>query len=143
VLRTWLAAAHGEGLAAAGHRDDALRAFDQADTLMPADPADPNFPFIFLGQAHLARWRGHALAELGDHNATTILTQALHDLDPTFTRAEVALRTDLANIHTKHGETEQARLHHQHAWHIAAEIGSNRQKTRLCKLSLRSPIRPA
>ena len=31
LLRAWLAAAHGEGLAAAGHRDEALRAFDAAD----------------------------------------------------------------------------------------------------------------
>jgi tetratricopeptide (TPR) repeat protein len=137
VLRTWLAAAHGEGLAAAGHRDDALRAFDEANALMPPDPADPNLPFIFLGQAHLARWRGHALAELGDRNATTILTQALHDLDPTFTRAEAALHTDLANIHIKHGNTEQAHVHHQHAWRMATEIGSSRQKKRLRALLLR------
>jgi len=108
---------------------------------MPADPADPNLPFIFLGQAHLARWRGHALAELGDHDVTTILTQALHDLDPTFTRAQVALHTDLTTIHTKHGDTEQAHQHHQHAWHIATQIGSNRQKTRLHTLSRRVDVR--
>jgi tetratricopeptide (TPR) repeat protein len=137
LLRTWLAAAHGEGLAAAGHRDNALRAFGDADTLMPSDPADPNFPFIFLGPAHLARWRGHALAELGDHHATSILAQALNDLDPTFTRAQAALHTDLATIHTKHGNNEQARQYHQNAWRLATHIGSTRQKTRLRKLSWR------
>ncbi|MFB9304931.1 tetratricopeptide repeat protein [Kibdelosporangium philippinense] len=41
LLRAWLAAAHGEGLAAAGRRDDALRAFDTANALVPTDPVDP------------------------------------------------------------------------------------------------------
>jgi hypothetical protein len=65
LLRAWLAAAHGEGLAAAGHRTEALRAFDAAETLLPTDPIDPTMPFLFLGGTHLARWRGHALATLG------------------------------------------------------------------------------
>jgi len=62
LLRSWLAAAHGEELAAAGHRDEALRAFDTAGALLPSDPSDPALPFLFLGGAHLDRWRGHALA---------------------------------------------------------------------------------
>src|SRR3954452_10779310 len=33
LLRAWLASAHGEGLAVAGQRDEALRAFDAADSL--------------------------------------------------------------------------------------------------------------
>jgi tetratricopeptide (TPR) repeat protein len=44
LLRAWLAAAHGEGLAAAGERDHALRAFDTAAALLPTDPEDPNSP---------------------------------------------------------------------------------------------------
>lgn len=35
LLRAWLASAHGEGLAAAGDRDEALRAFDVAGALLP------------------------------------------------------------------------------------------------------------
>ena len=60
LLRAWLAAAHGEGLAAAGHRDAALRAFDSAGSLLPADAVNPALPFLFLEGAHLDRWRGHA-----------------------------------------------------------------------------------
>jgi tetratricopeptide (TPR) repeat protein len=44
LLRAWLAAGYGEGLAAAGRRDDALRAFDTAATLLPTDPNDPACP---------------------------------------------------------------------------------------------------
>jgi tetratricopeptide (TPR) repeat protein len=49
LLQAWLAAAHGETLAAAGHADDARRAFDTASHLLPADPIDPALPFLFLG----------------------------------------------------------------------------------------------
>jgi tetratricopeptide (TPR) repeat protein len=64
LLRAWLAAAHGEGLAATGQRAEALRTFDAAGMLLPSDPVDPALPFLFLGGAHLDRWRGHALARL-------------------------------------------------------------------------------
>lgn len=49
LLRAWLAAAHGEGLAVAGRRDEALRAFDEAGALLPADTVDPALPFLFFG----------------------------------------------------------------------------------------------
>lgn len=68
-------------------------------------------------------------------DAATVLTKALRGLDPTFTRAEVGLRTDLATVHAMHGDPEQARQHHQHAWHIATQIGSTRQKERLRTLA--------
>lgn len=45
LLRSWLAAAHGEGLADAGRQGDALRAFDTASCLLPIDPVDPELPF--------------------------------------------------------------------------------------------------
>lgn len=82
LLRAWLAAVHGEGLAAAGRRDEALRAFDAAGSLLPAYPVDPTLPFLFLEGAHLDRWRGHALARLGDTEAVEVLTSALERLDP-------------------------------------------------------------
>lgn len=53
LLRSWLAAAHGEGLAAVGDRGHALRAFDTADTLLPPDPVEPALPYLFLAGAHL------------------------------------------------------------------------------------------
>lgn len=131
LLRAWLAAAHGEGLAAAGRRDEALRAFDAAGSLLPADPIDPTLPFLFLESVHLDRWRGHALARLGDAEAVGVLTSALERLDPTFTRAETALRVDLAVALVATGEHAGARSHAERAERLATEIGSVRQRQRL------------
>lgn len=131
LLRAWLAAAHGEGLAAAGRRDEALKAFDAAGTLLPAEPIDPTLPFLFLGSVHLDRWRGHALARLGEVEAVGVLIGALERLDPTFTRAEVSLRVDLAAALVAIGENEVARAHVEQAERLATEIGSVRQRRRL------------
>ncbi|WP_460397903.1 tetratricopeptide repeat protein [Actinophytocola sediminis] len=131
LLRAWLAAAHGEGLAAAGRRDDAIRAFDTAESLLPSDRVDPTLSFLFLEGAHLDRWRGHALARLGDEQAATILINALERLDPTFTRAETALRVDLAIALTKFGELGIARTHAERAERLGSEIGSVRQRNRV------------
>lgn len=135
LLRAWLAAAHGEGLAAAGLRDDALRAFDMAEALLPADPVDPMLPFLFLEGVHLDRWRGHALARLGDVEATGVLTHALERLDLTFARAEAALHVDLASALTTRGELDQALTHAMRAERVAIEIGSMRQQRRMRSLS--------
>lgn len=136
LLRAWLAAAHGEGLAAAGRRDEALRAFDAAESLLPADPVDPALPFLFLEGAHLDRWRGHALARLGDTEAVGVLLSALERLDPTFTRAEAALRVDLATALATRGEFDGARIHAARAQRVATEIGSARQQRRMRSLSV-------
>lgn len=131
LLRAWLAAAHGEGLAAAGRRDEALRAFDAAGALLPADPVDPTLPFLFLENVHLDRWRGHALARLGDVEAVGVLTSALERLDPTFTRAETSLRVDLAVALAAVGEHDGAHTHADQAERLAIEIGSVRQRHRM------------
>jgi tetratricopeptide (TPR) repeat protein len=136
LLRAWLAAAHGEGLAAAGQRDEALRAFDEAGRLLPADPIDPGLPFLFLAGSHLDRWRGHALAELGDGDAVEVLARALERLDPTFIRAETTLRVDLATALVRGGEAEEARSHVRRAHRLADEIGSARQQRRIRSLSV-------
>lgn len=136
LLRAWLAAAHGEGLAAAGRRDEALRAFDDAGTLLPSDPVDPLLPFLFLAGAHLDRWRGHALAQLGDVEAVGVLTSALQRLDPTFTRAETTLRVDLATALIENGQPADARGYLQRADRLAGEIGSARQRRRIQSLSV-------
>jgi len=136
LLRAWLAAAHGEGLAVAGRRDDALRAFDTAGSLLPADPIDPTLPFLFLEGVHLDRWRGHALAQLGDVQAVEVLSRALERLDPTFVRAETSLRVDLASAFVGRGELDQARSHAERAERIATEIGSTRQQRRMRSLSV-------
>lgn len=142
LLRSWLAAALGEGLAAAGRRDDALRAFDAAGRLLPSDPVDPELPFLFLGGAHLDRWRGHALARLGDAEAVGVLTGALERLDPTFTRAETGLRVDLAIALAAMGERDGARVHAGRAERLAAEIGSARQQHRMRSLSVAGEVGP-
>lgn len=137
LLRAWLAAAHGEGLATAGHRDEALRAFDLAERLLQSDAADPALPFLFLEGAHLERWRGHVLARLGDVGALKVLNHALERLDPTFARAETALRVDLAMASVAAGDNEGANSHARRANSLATEIGSTRQRNRAAGLRIR------
>jgi tetratricopeptide (TPR) repeat protein len=131
LLRAWLAAAHGEGLAAAGQRDEALRAFDIAGELLPSESVDPTLSFLFLESVHLDRWRGHALARLGDAEAVGVLTHALERLDPTFARAEASLRVDLAGALAVLGEFDGAYAHTRRAEKLANGIGSLRQQRRV------------
>lgn len=134
LLRAWLAAAHGEGLAAWNRRDAALRAFDTSDRLRPANPVDSTMPFLFLEGVHLDRWRGHALARLGDSEAIGVLTNALMQLDPSFTRAETTLRVDLAHALKCSGDKDAVRNHAERAEELAADIGSCRQLHRIRRL---------
>ena len=130
ILRAWLAAAHGEALAAHGDQSASLHAFDHAAHLLPDDPADDR-PYVALDPVHLARWRGHALARFGHPDAITVLTDALNRLDPTFVRAETALRVDLATAHAANGDRDEARTHSDHAAQLAAQVGSARQSRRI------------
>ncbi|MQA15856.1 MAG: hypothetical protein GEV09_17380 [Pseudonocardiaceae bacterium] len=134
LLRTWLAAAHGEALAA--HRDasDSLRAYDDAGELLPAptDHESPS-PYIALDATHLARWRGHALSRFGHPDAIDVLTSALECHDQSFTRGETSLRVDLAHAHAISGHHDAAREHRAHARNLALTIGSVRQQRRLAQ----------
>ncbi len=134
LLRAWLAAAHGEGLAAAGHRDEAFHAFDTAAALLPTDPADPALPFLFLADSHLDRWRGHALARLGEPSALDQLTDALTCLPADFNRARTAMLVDLAYAHATAGNRDAALHHTRQARQLAAQIKSDRQRRRLATL---------
>lgn len=132
LIRSWLAAAHGEALAADQRRDESLRAFDEAHGLLPDDPSPAETgPYVVLDAVHLGRWRGHALARLGEPTAVDTLTSALDRLDRTFTRAETALRVDLATAYSVMGEHTQARHQVLRADALATEIGSHRQRRRL------------
>jgi tetratricopeptide (TPR) repeat protein len=131
LLRAWLAAALGEGLAQIGKRDDAIRAFDDAEALLPNESVDPQLPFLFLEGAHLDRWRGHALARLGVGDAADVLTAALERLDPTFLRAETSLRVDLSVALLTSGELDRARAQANRAEKLAVDIGSVRQRRRI------------
>jgi hypothetical protein len=136
LLRAWLAAAHGEALAADGQRSASLRAFDRAAVLLPTDGATGDGPYVALDPIHLARWRGHALARVGEPEAVDVLSSALSRLDPTFTRAETALRVDLANAFLAVGDHDQSRANAARARALATEIGSARQQRRLAQLQL-------
>jgi tetratricopeptide (TPR) repeat protein len=136
LLQAWLAAAHGETLAAAGHADDARRAFDTANALLPADPVDPTLPFLFLGGSHLERWRGHALARLGAPEAIDQLTNALTRLPTDFVRARTGLLVDLAYAHAATGDRDATLTHTQQARRLATQIKSDRQQRRLNQLVL-------
>jgi tetratricopeptide (TPR) repeat protein len=136
LLRSWLAAAHGEGLAAAGERDEALRVFDVADELLPNDPVNPDLPFLFLGGGHLDRWRGNAMSKLGEPDAIEQLTNVLPRLPPEFTRAKAFVLVDLAYAYAAAGDREAALTHARQAKRLAMQIKSDRQLRRLNNLVL-------
>ncbi|MGH3978773.1 MAG: tetratricopeptide repeat protein [Pseudonocardiaceae bacterium] len=136
LLSAWLAAAHGETLAAAGHADQARRSFDTASNLLPADPVDPALPFLFLGDSHLDRWRGHALARVGAPEAIDQLTAALARLPAEFVRARTGLLVDLAYAHAAAGDRDAALTYVRQARRIATQIKSDRQQRRLNQLVL-------
>lgn len=130
ALRAWLAAAHGESLAASGEFSASMRAFDRAAQLLPSDDAVQR-PYVALDAVHLARWRGHALAHFGNAEAIVVLSGALRQLDSSFARAETGLRIDLARAHAANGDQEAARLHTDRAAVLAREVGSARQRRRV------------
>lgn len=134
LLGAWLAAAHGEGLAALGDRDNALRAFDTAGAGLPENPQDPTLPFIFLGGSHLDRWRGNALAKLGEPDAIDQLTDVLARVPGEFTRAKLGTLVDLAFAHAAAGDRDAAQHFARQARRVASQIKSDRQLRRLGKL---------
>lgn len=136
LLWSWLAAAHGEGLSAAGQRQDALRAFDVADTLLPSEPVDPALPFIFLGGSHLNRWRGNALSKLGEPEAIDQLSNTLPRVPFAFVRARTGLLVDLAFAYAAAGDRDAALEHARQARRLASQIKSDRQLRRLNGLIL-------
>jgi tetratricopeptide (TPR) repeat protein len=136
LLRAWLAAALGEGYAAVGNRDGALRAFDQAEKLLPPETTHPTLAFLFLGGSHLDRWRGSALARLGEPESIDQLTAVLATGAGEFVRAHAAVRVDLAFAHARAGDRDATLSYAQQARRIIGQVGSVRQRRRLEKLIL-------
>jgi tetratricopeptide (TPR) repeat protein len=136
LLRSWLAAAHGEGLAAAGRRDEALRAFDDADNLEPTNLVNPDLPFLFLAGGHLDRWRGNVMSRLGEPDAIDQLTSTLPQLPRDFTRARTVMLVDLAYAYAAAGDRDAALTHARQAKRLAMQIKSDRQLRRLNRLIL-------
>lgn len=136
LLRSWLAAALGEGYAAAGDRDGALRAFDRAGELLPTETTHPELAFLFLGGSHLARWRGDALARLGEPEAIQQLTMVLDSAPVDFVRARASVHIDLAFAYARAGDRDAARDHARQARRLISQVGSVRLRRRLDGLVL-------
>ncbi|MFJ5534496.1 XRE family transcriptional regulator [Streptomyces sp. NPDC093261] len=136
-LTAWLYAAEAEICARASLPDDCQRALEKATrTLPPGDEArDPDMLSIFLNEGHLTRWRGNALALIGNDEAVSNLYTALDNADPTFIRASAGLRCDLAQAHMARGEYDQAHDHLRQARLIANRTGSVRQRRRVEQLT--------
>lgn len=135
VLRAWLHAAEGEVLAALGRRDAALRALDAATSALPDNAHDDALPYVMLDAGHLARWRGHCLARLGDGDAIDDLTSALGAMgEGRYGRAEVSLRVDLALAFHARGDVTESRTHARRAAELAGRTGSERQRRRIADL---------
>jgi len=125
VLRSWLAATHGETLVAHGDRTTSLHAFDRAAELLPCDAADER-PYVELDSVHLTRWCGQVLAQFGEPDAIAVLTDALNRLDPSSVRAEARTRIALATAFAAHGDRDEARTHADHATQLATQVSSAR-----------------
>ncbi|HEY9476407.1 MAG TPA: amino acid ABC transporter substrate-binding protein [Mycobacteriales bacterium] len=136
LVTAWLWAVEGELAADTGNRRDCLSAFEAAEHALPGDPVDPELPYVVLDAVHLARWRGSALARLGDADAIDYLYAALHAMESGFARARAALHTDLAYAHAAVGDHDQARVHLRQAGDLAWRIGSTRQCRRVEQLAL-------
>ncbi|ANY06388.1 hypothetical protein AFB00_08890 [Pseudonocardia sp. HH130630-07] len=130
-LLAWLRAAEGESLAALGERDAALRALDAAAAALPAQP-EQALPYLMLDAGHLARWRGHCLARLGEASAIQDLGTALTAMpEGQYGRAEVSLRVDLALALRARGEADESRAQAERAGQLAGRTGSQRQRRRI------------
>lgn len=138
-LSAWLYAAEAEMCAHAGEADDCQRALDLAASALPVgdEARDPDMPSIFLNDSHLTRWRGNALALIGQDSAVLDLRAALESMDPTFLRAQAGVRCDLAQAHTFRGEYDEAARQIKEARRLANRTGSVRHRRRIDQLSQR------
>lgn len=135
-MLSWLWAAEAEVAAAAGQVSQCRRALDEAATLLPGGPAqDPELPFVSLDAHHLSRWRGSALARLGDREAISQLSGALAVIDPDYIRARGGLHIDLAQALMTADAKDSAVEHLQLASELANQTGSMRQRRRLTQLA--------
>ncbi|NED95853.1 hypothetical protein G1H11_11075 [Phytoactinopolyspora alkaliphila] len=139
LLSSWLSAARAEAAAACGDDWQARQALDQAAHLLPDDAADPELPFLVLDEVHLLRWQGHCLARLGSADAIDQLSDALRDLDSSFTRAAAGLHCDIALAHAVRGDLALATSQAQEASRLAAQTGSVRQRRRIKSFLSREP----
>jgi tetratricopeptide (TPR) repeat protein len=134
-LLSWLWAAEAETAAAAGRGGDCRRALDAADQALPLGHDGAELPYLSLDACHLARWRGSALARLGDREAVDHLEGALAGMDADYIRARGGLHLDLAQALTAVDAPDEAQRHIRVATDLAGQTGSVRQRRRLAQLA--------
>jgi ATP/maltotriose-dependent transcriptional regulator MalT len=140
-LRAWLLGAQAEMLALNGDEKASRRSLDEAARILPSDSLlrDPDMPSIFLTDAHLARWRGHVLALVGDEQAVADLHTALEAIDSTFNRAKAGLLCDLAQAHLVRGEYGDAAKSLREARLLANRTGSVRYLRQIDRITGQFP----
>ena len=136
MMRAWLAAAEAEALAAAGRADPARRRIDQAQHLL-SDEGSDELPYLMLTQEHLARWRGHCLARLGDPEAVVSLPRARAG-EGDSVRAATSLHADMALALLHAGSVREAGEEAKLALEMAERYGSARQRNRLLAILART-----
>lgn len=133
---SWLWAVEAETAAAAGQDLHCRRALDSAAKTLPEGPErDDELPYVSLDSHHLDRWRGSALARLGDREAVEQLSTALAGVDPEYTRATGALHLDLAQALIAADAQDAATVHLKVATELATQTGSIRQRRRIEQLA--------
>ncbi len=131
-MQAWLAAAKAEALAAAGDATEAKRSLDRAAGLLNTDRSE-ELPYLMLTEQHLARWRGHCLARLGDREALEMLPLAL-SAESDSVRAAIGLHADMALALLNAGLLGEARDEATKAVVMAERYGSARQRRRLVRI---------
>jgi hypothetical protein len=136
AVRAWLHAVMGEIAAIAGSRATSMNHFDQATALLPPDGYDPDAPYLVLDDRGLARWRGAALARLGDEDAIANLQYALENLGDAHLRATAQANVDLSHSLLAAGHADQAVVVLRAARDLATRATSVRQLRRVASLEL-------
>ncbi|MFD2796426.1 hypothetical protein ACFS27_22890 [Promicromonospora vindobonensis] len=137
TVRAWLHAVAGEIAAITDHEGASLTQFDEAARLLPPDGFDPDAPYVVLDDRSLARWRGAALARLGDEDAITNLRYALEGLGDTHLRAAAQANVDLCHSLLAAGHQTEAKTVLEVAHDLATRASSTRQLRRIASLELR------
>lgn len=140
-VRSWLHGVAGEVAAIVGEATASMEHFDRAVVLLSGDTCDPDAPYIMLDEYSLARWRGAALARLGDEEAIADLHYALSGMDPNHLRAGAQLNVDLAHSLVAAGHKSDAVQALDTAHGLAQRAGSVRQGRRIKNLQSRLGVK--
>jgi tetratricopeptide (TPR) repeat protein len=141
-LQAWLAAAHAEASAIAGHPGDSLRALDQAEeAFQQVEPGSGPRWLAYFDRAHLVRWQGHCLVAVGQpETALAVLQAALGSVDASFVRARAGALVDLATLHLRQGEVDATCDVLARAFLLARETQSTKNHRRI--IEVRRRLRP-